>query len=133
MYGYASGLPAFLAYFILGLILYAVFAFVYAAITPHKEFALIREGNIAGVTAFAGTVLGFSLPLASAAANSVSIVDFVIWAVIGAIAQLLAFFAASAMMPGLADRITKGEVAAGVWGAGVALAVGILNAACMTY
>ncbi|MBO0905586.1 DUF350 domain-containing protein [Jiella sonneratiae] len=133
MFGYVAGLPAFLAYFVLGLVLYGVFALVYTAITPHKEFALIREGNVAAVTAFAGTILGFSLPLASAAANSVSIFDFIIWSVIGAIAQLLAFYVASSTMKGLADRITRGEIAAGVWGAAVALAVGILNAACMTY
>ncbi|MEX6506738.1 DUF350 domain-containing protein [Jiella sp. M17.18] len=133
MYGYVAGLPAFLAYFVLGLIFYALFAYAYTALTPHKEFALIRAGNPAAVTAFAGTILGFSLPLASAAANSVSIVDFVVWTVIGALVQILAFYVASATMPGLSERITRGEVAAGIWGGGVALAVGILNAACMTY
>jgi len=133
MYGYVAGFPAFLAYFVLGLVMYGVFAFVYTALTPHKELTLIRAGNPAAVVAFLGTILGFSLPLASAAANSVGILDFIIWAIIGAIAQILAFFAASATMSRLHERITDGEIAAGVWGAGIALAVGILNAACMTY
>jgi putative membrane protein len=72
-------------------------------------------------------------PLASAAANSVSLIDFVIWAVIGAIIQLLAFGLAASVVKGLASRITAGEIAAGLWAGGVALVVGLLNAACMTY
>ncbi len=133
MFGYVEGLPAFLLYFVLGLAFYALFTLAYTALTPHKEIALIRSGNPAAVTAFLGTLLGFSLPLASAAANSVSIVDFIIWSVVGGLAQVLAFFLASLTLPGLHNRITNGEISAGLWSGGVALAVGILNAACMTY
>ena len=133
MYGYVEGLPAFLAYFVLGLVILALFGFVYSAVTPQRELTLIRSGNGAAALAFLGAILGFSLPLASAAANSESIVDFVIWAVIGMIVQLLAFFIATTTMKGMPARITGGDMAAGAWGGGIALAVGILNAACMTY
>ena len=51
MFGYVAGLPAFLAYFVLGLVFYAVFALVYSALTPQKEMTLIRAGNMAAVTA----------------------------------------------------------------------------------
>jgi putative membrane protein len=78
-------------------------------------------------------MVGFSLPLASAAANSVSIVDFIIWAAIGGIVQLAAFGIAAAAQKGLSARITAGETAAGLWAGGVALITGLLNAACMTY
>ncbi|MCE7026947.1 DUF350 domain-containing protein [Jiella avicenniae] len=133
MFGIVAGLPAFLAYFILGLVLYGLFGWIYTTLTPQKEITLIRAGNTAAVVAFMGAILGFSLPLASAAANSVSIVDFIVWSIIGLLAQILAFFIASRTMTGLHQRITDGEIAAGLWGGGIALAVGILNAACMTY
>lgn len=133
MYGYVSGLPAFLAYFGTGIILLVVFAAVYSLVTPQREITLMRTGNAAAATAFLGALLGFSLPLASAAANSVSLVDFVIWAVIGAVIQLLAFGLAALLQRGLAARITNGEGAAGLWAGGIALIVGLLNAACMTY
>ncbi len=133
MFGYAAGLPAFLAYFAIGLTLLVGFAVSYSALTPHHELTLIRAGNTAAVVAFLGAVLGFSLPLASAAANSVSVVDFLIWAVLGAVVQAVAFLAASRTMTRLPARITDGEMAAGLWAAGIALAVGMLNAACMTY
>ena len=70
--------------------------------TPHRELTLIKGGNGAAVVGFLGAILGFSLPLASAAANSVSIVDFVLWAIIGAVVQIAAFFVASATMDHLA-------------------------------
>lgn len=131
--GYVSGLPAFLAYFALGLVIYAVFSVIYTAVTPQKEQVLIREGNMAAVIAYLGSILGFGIVLASAAANSLSIVDFIIWGVIGMLTQILAFYIASATMTKLHERITSGEVSAGTWLAGISLAVGMLNAACMTY
>ena len=133
MMDYLAGIPAFLGYFAIGMIAFAVFTGVYTALTPHKEVELIRAGNLAAVTAFLGALLGFSLPLASAAANSVSVIDYVIWAVIGILALILAFFIANLTMQRLHEKITAGDVAAGLWGGGIALAVGILNAACMTY
>ena len=133
MYGYVSGLPAFLACFGSGVVLLFLFAGLYSMVTPHKEFTLMRAGNCAAATAFLGALLGFSLPLASAAINSVSIIDFVIWAAIGAVIQLLAFGLAAFLQKELPNRITSGELCAGLWAGGVALVVGLLNAASMTY
>ncbi|WP_375449904.1 DUF350 domain-containing protein [uncultured Devosia sp.] len=133
MLDYLAGIPAFLGYFAIGMLAYAAFFGVYTTMTPQKEVELIRAGNLAAVTAFLGALLGFSLPLASAAANSVSIIDYVIWAIIGILAQILAFFIANFTMQRLHEKISSGDMAAGLWGGGIALAVGILNAACMTY
>ncbi len=133
MNGYVAGLPDFLAYFATGVAVLALFAAGYSLITPHRERPLIAAGNAAAATAYAGALVGFSLPLASAAANSVSIVDFAIWAAIGAVIQLIAFGLATATQPRLSERITAGEMAAGAWAGGIALVTGILNAACMTY
>ncbi|MBX4957442.1 DUF350 domain-containing protein [Rhizobium lentis] len=133
MLDYVAGLPAFLGYFAVGLAAYGVFGVIYTFLTPQKEVQLIRAGNLAAVTAFLGALVGFSLPLASAAANSVSIVDYVIWAIIGILAQILAFYIANFTMKDLHEKITADDIAAGIWGGGIALVIGILNAACMTY
>ncbi|ACE94433.1 hypothetical protein AMC90_PD00356 (plasmid) [Rhizobium phaseoli] len=133
MLDYVAGLPAFLGYFAIGLGAYAVFAVIYTWLTPQQEVQLIRAGNLAAVTAFLGALVGFSLPLASAAANSVSIIDYVIWAAIGILAQILAFYIANFTMTDLHEKITADDIAAGLWGGGIALVIGILNAACMTY
>ena len=133
MYGYVAGLPAFLAYFGSGLAMLVIFAAVYTLVTPQKELSLIRAGNATAAVAYLGALIGFSLPLASAAANSVSLIDFVLWAAIGGIIQLIAFGIATVTQSGLARRITAGEMGAGLWAGGLALIVGLLNAACMTY
>lgn len=133
MYGYVFGLPAFLAYFGTGAALIVIFAVLYSRVTPHRELGLVREGNASAATAYLGALLGFSLPLASAAANSVSIIDFIIWAAIGGIVQLAAFGIATVGQKGLSARIAAGETAAGLWAGGIALITGVLNAACMTY
>lgn len=133
MLHYVAGLPAFLAYFLIGLLAYCIFAMIYMRLTPHKEAELIRAGNLAAVTAFLGALLGFSLPLASAAANSVSIIDYIIWAVVGILAQILAYYVANFTMRDLHQKITDDNMAAGLWGGGIAVIIGILNAACMTY
>jgi putative membrane protein len=133
MYGYISGLPAFLAYFGTGIVLLLVFAAVYSLVTPQKELTLVRAGNASAATAYLGALVGFSFPLASAAANSVSLVDFALWAVIGAVIQLLAFGLAALLHKQLATQITEGRMSAGLWAGGIALIVGLLNAACMTY
>ncbi|MBB3390802.1 putative membrane protein [Rhizobium sp. BK275] len=133
MLDYVAGLPAFLGYFAIGLAAFAVFSVIYTWLTPQEEVQLIRAGNLAAVTAFLGALVGFSLPLASAAANSVSVVDYIIWAVIGILAQILAYYIANFTMTDLHKKITAGNIAAGIWGGGIALVIGILNAACMTY
>ena len=133
MFGYVTGLPAFLSYFGTGVALIIIFSLIYKLVTPHKELALMRDGNAAAATAYLGALLGFSLPLAAAAANSVSLVDFVIWAAIGGVIQLAAFGLASLAQKELSARIAAGEIGAGLWAGGVAVITGLLNAACMTY
>jgi putative membrane protein len=46
--------------------------------------------------------------------------------------QLLAFLVTSLVLKGASERIKKGEIAAGIYIAAVAISVGMLNAACMT-
>lgn len=128
----ATAVLGFLFYIVSAVVLLALFQFIYTRITPHKEFELIREGNTAAAVALAGAVIGFALPVASVISHSVSLLDFVVWAVIAAVVQLLAFLAVSLVLKGLSGRIQKGEIAAGIYVAAVAVSVGLLNAACMT-
>ena len=62
---YLTGLPNFLAYFGVAIALLLIFSVVYARLTPHHEFALIRENKSAAAIAFGGSLLGFVLPLFS--------------------------------------------------------------------
>jgi putative membrane protein len=128
-----SGLPAFLTYFGLSLVYVAVFLRIYTWITPFDEFTLIRKGNPAAAASLCGAMLGFAIPLASAIAHSVGLLDMAIWAVIALVIQLLAFGVSRLIVPKITQDIPDGKVASGVFLGAFALAIGILNAASMTY
>lgn len=122
----------FVSYILGAAVLFALFQFIYTRITPHKEFELIRAGNVAAAIALGGAIIGFAIPASNVIAYSISILDFVVWAVIAAFVQLLAFLVTSLVLKGASERIRKGEIAAGIYVAAVAISVGMLNAACMT-
>jgi putative membrane protein len=130
-----AGLGNFALYFGVSILLLFVFKVVYAFVTPHDEWKLVKEQqSLAAAIGYGGAIIGFSLALASAATNSASLVDFVVWGVVAIIAQSLAFLLLRfTFMPNIAERISDNEVSAGTMLAAVSIAVGLLNAACMTY
>ena len=128
-----AGLPAFLSNFAAAIGLLALFLLIYILITPYREIALIREGNPAAAASLSGAILGFVLPLASAIAHSVGLLDMAVWGSIALVVQLLVYFAARSLLPDLARDIPAGKVATGVFLGALSLAIGALNAACMTY
>jgi putative membrane protein len=123
---------SFLVYIIVAAVLFALFQMAYTRLTPHKEFVQIREGNVAAAVALGGALVGFALPASNVIAYSISVLDVVIWAVIAAFVQLLAFTATSMVLKDLSARITRGELAAAIYAASVSISVGFLNSACMT-
>ena len=66
-------------YVVVGFALAGLFLWVYALITPWREFTLIRAGNSSAAIALVGALLGFCLPLANTIAHSVSLADVVLW------------------------------------------------------
>jgi putative membrane protein len=128
----AQSVLSFVVYIIVAAILFALFQFAYTRLTPHKEFVLIREGNVAAAIALGGALIGFALPASNIISYSVSVLDAVVWAVIAAAVQLLTFTVTSFVLKGLSARIARGELAAAIYAASVAISVGFLNSACMT-
>lgn len=128
----AQAVIGFILYISVALVLFWLFQFIYTHLTPHREFALIRDNNSAAAVALGGALIGFSLPASNIIAYSVGLLDFVAWVVIAAVVQLLAFAITSLVLKGLASRIAKGEMAAAIYAAAVAISVGFLNSACMT-
>lgn len=131
--GYLTGLPLFAAYFCLGLVLLGAFVFIYLRITPYREIALIRSGNVAAAASLGGGIIGFVLPVASSIENSVSLIDMLLWALVSLVVQLLAYVIARALVPAISKNVQEGQLASGVFLGAIAVALGLLNAACMTY
>jgi len=128
-----AGLPAFISHLAVALLVLAVFLFIYLWITPYAEIELIRGGNVAAAISLSGAMIGFTIPLAKATAQSGSLLDMLVWAGIALVAQLLAYVAVRLLFPRIAKDIPEGKIAQGTVLGMLSLATGILNAACMTY
>ena len=128
-----AGLDNFAIYLAVSLAYLAVFIALYVRVTPYREFELIREGNAAASFSLSGSILGFIVPLASAIQHSVSLVDMAIWGAIAMLVQIAAFVAARLLFPALATDIPANKTSVGFFMGALALGVGLLNAACMTY
>ena len=129
---FLEALPHFLAYFAAAVALAAAFLLIYVMITPHKEFALIREGDSAAATQLVGTFLGFAVPVAVVIGHSVSIPDMLLWGGVATLVQLAVFFIVSRLLfRDIEQRITDRCIASGIFVGGLGLGMGILQAACM--
>jgi putative membrane protein len=126
-------LPGFLAYLATGLVLLVAAMAIYLRVTPHAEIAMIRSGNTAAAIALGGAMIGFCLPIASAFQHSVNIVDAAVWSVVALCVQIGVFFVVAKLLgEGWRAAMERGEVAGAVLKASAAIAVGMLNAACLS-
>jgi putative membrane protein len=126
-------LPSFLAYFGTALALTAMFLFLYIQVTPIAEWSEIRNGNAAAAVSLSGALLGFVLALNSVISHSGGLLDMVVWGAIALVVQLATFFAVRLLKPDLVQRIGDRSMSHGVFLGAISVAVGLLNAACMTY
>lgn len=128
------GLQDFSLYLVLSLAFLLAFKVFYPLITPQNEWQLIKSGNVAASIAFSGSILGFSLALASAANHSVNLFDFAKWGVVALLAQCIAFVIVRLFtLKDIQARLERNDLAAGVVMGVTSVSVGVLNAACMSY
>lgn len=124
---------AFLVYFGVAAVMTCLFAFVYASITPYKEFELIRAGNKAAAYSMGGAMLGFAIPLASAIVHSVGFIDMIMWSIVAFVVQVLVFRVTVLVLKGLVSGIRDGVESKGLFLGMMSVIAGILNAASMSY
>lgn len=128
-----AGFVSFFVYFVVAIVLFGVFVRVYTWLTPHDEMELVLDNNTAAAVALSGALIGFALPLAGAITYSQTLLDCAIWGAIALVMQTLTFVVLRVALPRLPERIVRGDMAAAVLAAGVSIAIGLLNAASMTY
>ena len=128
-----AGFPAFLAYFCVSLVAIVTYLLVYTWITHHDEYDLIRRNVPSAAVALGLSMLGFSLPVASAVAHAADIVDCIVWSIIALLVQIVAYYIARIPVPELSARIEKGEMAAAIWLGIASVTAGVLSAASMTW
>jgi putative membrane protein len=133
LHGFGTSALAFVTAFVAAGVFTVIFKLIYQWVTPYNEAKLIREGNVAAALALGGALVGYVLPLASALSNTVTLVEFCAWAALAGVIQIAAFTLVRIVaMKDVSARIENGEIAAGLYLMSISLAVGLLNAACMT-
>ncbi len=129
-----AGLPAFLLYSSVSLVLAALYLVTYTLTTAHNEFQLIRDNVTSAAISLGMSLLGFALPLASAILNASNIVDCAIWGLVALIVQISVYWLVRLLvMRDVSERIANGEIPAALFLGCASLTAGMINAASMTY
>lgn len=128
---FATGFPVTLLHFGVTALILFLGATLYVLMTPHREIALIREGNAAAAVSLGGVLVGLALPLAVSMNASTSVVEIGLWGASTVIVQLLVFRLVDLFLRGLPQRIQEGEVAAAALLVGAKLATAIILTAAV--
>lgn len=86
-----EALGNFLLYTFSSLVLLGVFGKIYQWLTPYHEHEQIKAGKLAPAIALGGALIGFTLPLLSVSYHGVNYIDFLIWAGIVGVLQIILF------------------------------------------
>jgi putative membrane protein len=128
---WATGFPVTVLHVLVTMLILAAGAAVYALITPHKEVALVREGNAAAAVSFGGVLVGLALPLAASLAASESFAELVVWGATTVFVQLAVFRLTDLALHDLPTRIARGEMAAAALMVGAKIATAVVLAAAV--
>lgn len=108
----AAGLPWLIFYLVVVTVIYLLGIIIYIRLTPHKELALVQEGNMAAAISFSALVIGLALPLAACLVNKFGLIDVAIWGTVSLFLQLFLFRVTDAIFRGMPERIEANEVPA---------------------
>lgn len=122
----------YLLHLITGFALVGVFVLVYLRLTPFAEIALIRKGCVAPALSFGGTLVGFSLTVASGILHLPDYASFLVWAITAMVVQLLAFLILERLLPEMKQALEANNVAMGALIGAISLSIGLINGACLS-
>lgn len=131
---FQDGALAFLLYFGMAAIVMIVFKYLYQMVTPYNEMRLIKDGCVPAAITLSAAMLGFAIPLYKAISQAASPFEFLAWALLAGVLQIVAFLVVRALfVKDLGARIERGEVSVAIYLGAVSITVGLLNSASMTY
>jgi putative membrane protein len=120
-----AALGNFLLYTFSSLVLLAVFGRIYQWLTPYHEYEQIKAGKLAPAISLGGALIGFTLPMLSVSYNGVNYIDFLIWAAVVGVLQIILFKAMYWLIP---MQIEEDNKAIALIYAILAFCVGLISA-----
>lgn len=124
-------MPAILNYVLhlaTAIALVLAFFVVYTRVTPYDEVLLIRQGNCAAAVSLGGTLLGFSVTIASALMHTDDYYEFAGWAALAMLIQVLVFVVATRLLRMSKDQIEHNNIGFGILLGSISLSIGLVNA-----
>ena len=112
--------------------LLVVFFIVYTYITTIDEILLIRQGNNAAMLATSGSLIGFSLTVASSILHTSNYFEFLAWAAGAMVVQVVAYAVTVRLLHISKSHIESGNTAFGGLMGAISLCIGAINAACIS-
>ncbi|WP_065383059.1 DUF350 domain-containing protein [Hyphomonas sp. ND6WE1B] len=109
---FVEAFPRFLIWTASAGVMLIVSSTIYVLLTPWKEFAEVRRGNAAAGIALGGAIAGLALPMSSALASSITLIDFAIWGLVALLLQLIVYRLVDLLLGGLPKRIEQDEIGA---------------------
>ncbi|QDH83690.1 hypothetical protein [Achromobacter phage Motura] len=119
-------------YFFTSLAMLALFMVVYEKVTPYREWVEIKNGNTAAAIAFGGALIGFVLPLWSVIMSTHSVLEVIKWGFLVGAIQIVSFLVIHRLR-GFGDCVREGRVSSATFLAFASIAIGIINAASISY
>lgn len=136
----------FLAYLGVAVPLLILGVVLFTFTTPYPEFRILAEGaeledkqKLASAKAVAfdlgGKVIGQAMVLSSAVYHAVSLLDLVLWGILGGVALIVVYWIFELLTPAFKVRqeIPKGNVAVGCFSFCLSVATGLLMAGLISY
>lgn len=130
--GLLIGFPVLLAHLALTAGLLIVGLGIYAGLAHYHEIARLREGNVAAAIILSGQMLALAIPLSAMLANSVNMPEIVLWGIVTVFLQFIASISLRLLIPGLPERVARGEIAPALVYACGQIVTGLLNAAALS-
>ena len=124
-------MPAILNYVLhlaTAIALVLAFFVVYTRVTPYDEILLIRQGNCAAAVSLGGTLIGFSVTIASALMHTDDYYEFAGWAALAMLIQVLVFVIATRLLRMSKDQIENNNMGFGTLLGAISLSIGLVNA-----
>lgn len=97
---------------------------------------IIEEGNIAVAIKLIGHLIGVGIVMYGSLVNSVSLLDFTVWALYGVIVQLITYLLVEYVLffkVSLIKKVEEGNVAVAIFLLGVSVAIALVVAGSLTY
>ena len=123
----------YLLYFGSTIAMLLIAGFVYVRFTPSDEITLTRRGNVAAAVALGGAMMGYACVVHSATAHGSTVLETAMWSAIALAIQIIAVeLLRLVIRDDWKAQIESGDIAHGIALGAFSLAIGVINAGCLT-